>query len=203
MHNTLVLSMQIGVGNGLDALRISLMALELPKQSEVIVAANAYIATIIAIEQAALKPVLVEPSTDDCNVDVSLIKEAITSNTKAIMPLHLYGYPCNMLAICEIAQEYDLAVIEDCAQAHGAMIGGKQVGSIGTFGAFSFYPTKNLGALGDGGAITTNNDDLAHKVRAMRNYGSHEKYHNNFVGLNSRLDELQAAFLTAKITTLR
>jgi dTDP-4-amino-4,6-dideoxygalactose transaminase len=192
----------IGVASGLEALHLSFEALALPKGSEVLVAANAYIATIIAIVRAGLKPVLIEPSLNDGNIDVSKIIDAITPDTQAILPLHLYGKPCAMDAILAIAEQYQLKVVEDCAQAHGATFLKQKVGSFGDLGAWSFYPTKNLGALGDGGAITTNNAQLADKLRALRNYGSQTKYHNQYLGYNSRLDELQAAFLTYKLTAL-
>lgn len=192
----------IGVASGLDALHLSFQALDLPTGSEVLVAANAYIATILAILRVGLKPVLVEPNLEDGNIDVSKIEESITSRTKAILPLHLYGNPCDMQSIFALAKQYDLKIVEDCAQAHGALYGDNMVGSQGDMGAWSFYPTKNLGALGDGGAITTNDDILANKLRALRNYGSFVKYENEYLGHNSRLDEMQAAFLNVKLKAL-
>lgn len=192
----------IGVASGLDALTLSLLALGLPKGSEVVVAANAYIATIIAIKRAGLQPVLVEPSLDDGNLDVSRIEARLTKQTRAILPLHMYGNPCDMVEIMGLAADYDLKIVEDCAQAHGAKYKNKSVGSFGECGAFSFYPTKNLGGLGDGGAIATNDDVIADHLRALRNYGSHRKYENIVIGYNSRLDELQAAFLSVKLERL-
>ena len=192
----------IGVANGLDALTISLKAFDFPGGSEVLVPSNTYIATILAIVNANLKPVLVEPELETYNIDVSKIEKAITSKTKAIMPVHLYGRMANMPAIIEIAKKYNLKIVEDAAQAHNASINGKKVGSWGDFTAFSFYPTKNLGALGDAGAITTNNEELYNKVKAMRNYGSNIKYHNEYIGMNSRLSEVQASFLRIKLKKL-
>jgi dTDP-4-amino-4,6-dideoxygalactose transaminase len=192
----------IGLASGLDALYLSLMALELPKGAEVIVPSNTYVATILSILNVGLKPVLVEPKIDTYNIDPSLIIKSITSNTKAIMVVHLYGKPCEMEEIAEIAEKYSLPIIEDCAQAHGAQVNGKKVGTWGAFGAYSFYPTKNLGALGDAGAIITDNDEMANKLKALRNYGSHKKYYNDYLGNNSRLDELQAMFLSIKLKDL-
>jgi dTDP-4-amino-4,6-dideoxygalactose transaminase len=192
----------IGVASGLDALFLSLLVLELPKDSEVLVPSNTYIATILAIIQAGFKPVLVEPDLSTYNIDPDLIREKINSKTKIILVVHLFGKPCDMERITKIAAENNLVIIEDCAQAHGALSSNKRVGSWGLFGAFSFYPTKNLGALGDGGAITTDNEDLANKLKAFRNYGSQKKYYNDYIGLNSRLDELQAAFLRIKLKQL-
>jgi len=192
----------IGVANGLDALVIALRVLELEQGSEVIVPSNTYIATILAIVQAGLKPVLAEPNINTYNIDPNTIRKAITSKTRAIMPVHLYGKCCDMEAIMAIAKEHSLYVIEDAAQAHGAMQNGKCVGSFGHLSAFSFYPTKNLGALGDAGAVTTNDEALASKVRMFRNYGSSKKYYNEVVGYNSRLDEMQAALLSEKLKAL-
>ena len=192
----------VGVANGLDALTLALRAYDFPKDSEVIVPSNTYIATILAVINAGLKPILVEPNIETYNIDANLIEKAITVKTKVIMPVHLYGKMCDMPKILEIADKYSLKVIEDAAQAHGATINGKKVGAWGDVTAFSFYPTKNLGALGDGGAITTNDEELANKIRALRNYGSNKKYHNEFVGVNSRLDEIQAAFLRVKLPYL-
>jgi len=191
----------IGVASGLDALMLALKAYDLPMGSEVIVPSNTYIASILAILHCNLKPILVEPQLDTYNINPALIEEKITTNTKAIMVVHLYGKPCNMDPIMEIAERFQLALIEDCAQAHGARFKNKHVGTFGT-GAFSFYPTKNLGALGDAGAITTFDDELARKLRSLRNYGSEVKYQNEFVGYNSRLDEIQAALLSVKLKFL-
>jgi dTDP-4-amino-4,6-dideoxygalactose transaminase len=188
----------IGVASGLDALILSLDAMGFEKNSEVIVPSNTYIATIIAVMRVGLKPVLVEPDIRTYNIDPSKIEKKITSKTKAIIPVHLYGKSCEMDSIMSIANKYNLSVIEDCAQAHGAMYKGKKVGTFG-IGCFSFYPTKNLGALGDAGAIITDDDRLAEKFRYLRNYGSFKKYYNEYIGYNSRLDELQAAFLRVKL----
>ena len=155
----------VGVANGLDALTLALRAYDFPKDSEVIVPSNTYIATILAVVNAGLKPILVEPDIETYNIDVKLIEKAITTKTKAIMPVHLYGKMCDMPKILEIAEKYSLKIIEDAAQAHGAAINGKKVGAWGDITAFSFYPTKNLGALGDAGAITTNDEELADKIR--------------------------------------
>ncbi len=192
----------VGVASGLDALILALRAFDFPLGSEVIVPANTYIASILAIMQANLKPILVEPDERTCNLDHTKIEEAITDKTVAILPVHLYGKLCRMDKIMDIAKKYELKVVEDCAQAHGAMLGNKKAGSFGDFGAFSFYPTKNLGALGDGGGILTNSDELAEKLRVLRNYGSREKYKNEIVGYNSRLDEIQAGFLSIKLKSL-
>lgn len=192
----------VGLASGLDALFLSLIALDLPKGSEILVPSNTYIATITSIVNAGLKPVLVEPSIETYNIDPTLIESKINNKTKAIMVVHLYGRPCEMDKIMEIAQKYQLPVIEDCAQAHGASFKNIKVGSSGLFGAFSFYPTKNLGALGDAGAITTDDAEMATKLRALRNYGSHQKYYNEYIGINSRLDELQATFLRIKLKDL-
>jgi len=192
----------IGVGSGLDALILSLRAFDFQKGSEIIVPSNTYIATIIAILQNGLIPVLVEPNINTYNLDCSKIEQKISSKTKAIIPVHLYGKVCQMDKIAKIAQKYDLKIIEDCAQAHGAKFSDKMAGTFGEFGAFSFYPTKNLGALGDAGAVITNDDNLADKIRVLRNYGSKIKYQNNIVGYNSRLDEIQAGFLSVKLKNL-
>ena len=189
----------IGVGNGLDALMLVLRALEIGAGDEVIVPSNTYIATALAVTYVGAKPVLVEPDIRTYNIDPAKIEEKITANTKAIMPVHLYGQPCDMDPIMAIAKKHGLYVIEDCAQAHGATYNGKIIGSFGDAAGFSFYPGKNLGALGDAGAVTTNNEDIAKKVRALGNYGSDYKYHHIYKGVNSRLDELQAAFLAAKL----
>lgn len=192
----------IGVANGLDALIISLKALGIGKGDEVIVPSNTYIATILAISANNATPILVEPDIDTYNISPKGIEKAITPNTKAIMPVHLYGRVCDMNAIIEIAKKHDLKIIEDCAQAHGAIFNGKKAGSFGDCNGFSFYPGKNLGALGDGGIVTTNDSDIAERVRAIRNYGSHIKYENLYKGMNSRLDEIQAAILSVKLPYL-
>ncbi|MEO5911179.1 MAG: DegT/DnrJ/EryC1/StrS family aminotransferase [Pelobium sp.] len=192
----------VGVANGLDALVLSLRAFNFPHGSEVIVPSNTYIATILAIAQNGLKPVLVEPDLDTYNIDANKIEEKITKNTKAIMVVHLYGKVCDMEQILKISTKYNLKVIEDCAQAHGAKFKETVAGNFGDFGAHSFYPTKNLGALGDAGAITTNNKTLADIVSTLRNYGSKTKYYNELVGYNSRLDEIQATFLSVKLKRL-
>jgi len=192
----------IGVASGLDALYISLKAFNFEKGTEVIVPSNTYIATILSILQNNLKPVLVEPDLSTYNIDPAKIEEKITEKTKAIMLVHLYGKACNMDPILEIARRHDLKIIEDCAQAHGAMYKNKKVGTFGNFGAFSFYPTKNLGCLGDGGSVNTNSEELAAFTRTYRNYGSEVKYVNDIAGINSRLDELQAGFLSIKLEYL-
>ncbi|EDZ62228.1 UDP-4-amino-4-deoxy-L-arabinose--oxoglutarate aminotransferase [Sulfurimonas gotlandica GD1] len=191
----------IGVASGLDALVLSLKAFNFEKNDEVIVPSNTYIATILSIIHNGLKPVLVEPNIQTYNIDPKKIVEKITNKTKAIMVVHLYGQPCDMKPILEIANKYNLKIIEDCAQAHGAEYFGQKVGTFG-IGAFSFYPTKNLGALGDGGAVTTNDDIIKDTIMKLRNYGSSEKYHNELVGYNSRLDEMQACFLDVKLKYL-
>tara|TARA_B110000211_G_C14082499_1_gene555232 strand:- start:974 stop:2107 length:1134 start_codon:yes stop_codon:yes gene_type:complete len=206
----------IGVANGLDALMLILRAyMELgviQKGEEVIVPSNTYIASILAISENGLVPVLVEPDVNTFNLDPKLIEQAITEKTKAILTVHLYGQVTNMVEINAIARKNNLKVIEDCAQAHGALYEfgshkveehkGKRVGSLGDAAGFSFYPGKNLGALGDAGAVTTNDEALADTITALRNYGSHEKYKNQFKGLNSRLDEIQAAMLRVKLRYL-
>lgn len=192
----------IGVASGLDALTISLLALGCKKNSEVIVPSNTYIASILSILQSGHKPVLVEPDLSTYNIDPEQIESSITSKTCAILIVHLYGKPCDMDPIMEICQRKKLFLIEDCAQAHGADYRGKKIGGFGDLSAFSFYPTKNLGALGDGGAVLTNNPEFNRKVRMLRNYGSEKKYFNEYVGFNSRLDEIQAAFLNVKLKYL-
>ncbi|EGQ7950910.1 DegT/DnrJ/EryC1/StrS family aminotransferase [Vibrio vulnificus] len=193
----------IGVANGLDALILVLRAWkELGKLSEgdeVIVPANTYIASILAITENKLVPVLVEPDIETYNLTKEGIEAAITPRTKAVLPVHLYGLISPMPEIMQIAQEHNLLVLEDCAQAHGAQINGKRAGNWGDAAGFSFYPGKNLGALGDAGAITTNDDELAQTLMALRNYGSHKKYENLYQGVNSRLDEIQAAMLRVKL----
>jgi len=192
----------VGVANGLDALVLGLRVLELPERSEIIVPSNTYIATILGIINAGHIPILVEPDKWSYNLDASKIAEKITPKTKAIMVVHLYGQIAQMDEICSIAEKYNLEIIEDCAQAHGASYKGKMAGTFGKIGAYSFYPTKNLGALGDAGAIITSDEKLDEKLRALRNYGSEKKYYNRYVGYNSRLDELQAAFLNIKLPFL-
>ena len=192
----------IGVGNGLDSLFLALKAIGIGKGDEVIVPSNTYIATALAVTYVGAIPVLVEPDIRTFNINPNMIEAAITSKTKAIMPVHLYGQPCDMDPILEIAKKHNLYVVEDCAQAHGAIYKGKKVGSFGDVAGFSFYPGKNLGALGDAGAVVTNNKELAKKVRALGNYGSDYKYHHIMQGNNSRLDEIQAAFLAVKLPHL-
>ena len=191
-----------GTANGLDALILSLKAFQFEPGDEVIVPSNTYIATILAIVHSGLKPILVEPDIQTYNIDPNKIAEKISPRTKAILVVHLYGKVCEMDKIMTIANMYSLKVIEDCAQSHGASFKGVKAGNFGHFGAFSFYPTKNLGALGDAGAITTNDNELYNIVNMLRNYGSKIKYQNELVGYNSRLDELQAAFLIVKLGQL-
>ena len=197
----------IGVGNGLDALVLIFKGYihlgKLQKGDEVIVPANTYVASILAVLQADLVPVLVEPRLETYNINPEEIEAKITSKTKAILPVHLYGQLCEMKAINEIAQKHNLLVIEDAAQAHGSQFSeNEKAGNLSNAAAFSFYPGKNLGALGDGGAITTNDDVLANVLFSMRNYGSKVKYENEIIGVNSRLDELQSAFLNIKLKQL-
>ncbi len=192
----------IGVGNGLEALHLILRAFDIGESDEVIVPTNTYIATWLAVSYSGAKPIPVEPDEDTYNINPKLIESAITSKTKAIIAVHLYGQPADMSEINTIAKKYNLKVIEDAAQAHGAKYKGQSVGSLGDAAGFSFYPGKNLGAIGDGGAVTTNDAALAQRIRVLSNYGSHIKYHNEVKGYNSRLDELQAAFLRAKLTVL-
>jgi dTDP-4-amino-4,6-dideoxygalactose transaminase len=192
----------VGVASGLDALILSLKALDFPQHSEIIIPANAYVASILAVLHAGLTPVLVEPDTDTCNINTKLIEGHITKNTKAIMPVHLYGLSSEMSDIQALANKYNLLILEDCAQVHGATYLGKKCGNFSTAASFSFYPTKNLGGMGDGGAILTNDPILADKLKALRNYGSHKKYYNDYIGVNSRLDEMQAAILSVKLKYL-
>ena len=192
----------IGCGNGLDALYLSLRALDIGDGDEVIVPSNTFIATALAVTYAGAKPAFVEPCGNSFNIDPTQIEEKINAKTKAIIPVHLYGRPADMDGILTIAKKHKLMVIEDAAQAHGAIYKGRRVGSLGDLAAFSFYPGKNLGALGDGGAITTNDPELAEKLAMLRNYGSKEKYLHEYQGHNSRLDELQAAFLRVKLKRL-
>lgn len=192
----------IGVGNGLDALMLALKALGIGMGDEVIVPSNTYIATALAVTYVGATLVFVEPDIRTFNINPSLIEEKITDRTKAIMPVHLYGQPCDMDPIVELAKKYNLYIVEDCAQAHGATYKGKKIGTFGDAAGFSFYPGKNLGALGDAGATVTNDESLAEKIRALGNYGSDYKYHHIYKGNNSRLDEMQAAFLSAKLPHL-
>jgi len=192
----------IGVASGLDALMLAVKNFDFPAGSEIIVPSNTYIATILAILQAGCKPILVEPDISTYNIDSTKIEEKITSKTVAIIVVHLYGKCCEMDKIIDIANRHQLKVIEDCAQAQGAKYQNKKAGSFGAFGAFSFYPTKNLGALGDAGAITATDPSYATKIRTLRNYGSKIKYYNELIGFNSRLDEIQAGFLNIKLKKL-
>lgn len=192
----------VGVGNGLDALMLVLKAWGIGEGDEVIVPSNTYIATALAVTYVGAKPVFVEPDIRTFNIDPAKIEAAITEHTKAIMPVHLYGQPCDMEPIMAIARKHNLLVLEDCAQAHGATYKGQIIGSFGNAAGFSFYPGKNLGALGDAGAVVSNDAVLMEKVRALGNYGSDYKYHHIYKGNNSRLDELQAAFLAAKLPHL-
>ncbi len=189
----------VGVGNGLDALMLALKALGIGKGDEVIVPSNTFIATALAVTYVGAKPVFVEPDIRTFNIDPDLIESDVTDKTRAIMPVHLYGQACDMDLIMDIAKRHGLKVVEDCAQAHGATYKGQKVGTFGDAAGFSFYPGKNLGALGDAGAVVTNNEALAEKIRALGNYGSDYKYHHIYKGNNSRLDELQAAFLSVKL----
>lgn len=191
----------VGVASGLDALILALGAFEWEEGSEVIVPSNTYIATILAIIRNRFRPVLVEPDIATYNIDPRKIEERLTEKTKAILAVHLYGKPCDMNPIIAIAEKHGLKVIEDVAQAHGAEYHGRKVGSFGV-GCFSFYPTKNLGALGDAGAITTDDQELAQKLKTLRNYGSSTKYFNDIIGYNSRLDEVQAGLLLVKLKVL-
>ena len=192
----------IGVGNGLDALRIALAAIGVGPGDEVIVPANTYIATWLAVSAVWARPVPVDADSATCNVDPGLVEERITDRTRAIIPVHLYGHPAPMAKINDIAARHGLAVLEDAAQAHGASVDGAPVGCLGDAAAWSFFPTKNLGALGDGGAVTTDDDQVAERIRLLRNYGSRVKYVHEVAGTNSRLDELQAAVLSVKLRHL-
>jgi dTDP-4-amino-4,6-dideoxygalactose transaminase len=192
----------IGVGNGLDAIVLALKALGITSGDEVLVPSNTYIATALAVTYVGATPVFVEPDIRTYNINPSLIERAITSKTKAIIPVHLYGQPCEMDEIIRVADKYELKVVEDCAQAHGARYQGRRVGTFGAVGCFSFYPGKNLGALGDAGAIVSDDNKTAEIVRTLGNYGSDYKYHHIMKGQNTRLDELQAAFLSVKLPHL-
>ena len=190
----------VGVNSGLDALTLTVRALNIGEGDEVIVQANTYIATVLAITENKATPIFVEPN-EFYNIDAEKIESAITPKTKAIMVVHLYGQATNMKKICAVAEKYNLPIIEDCAQSHGAKFDGKMTGTFGV-GCFSFYPTKNLGAFGDGGAVGTNDENFAQKIKMLRNYGSKIKYHNEIEGVNSRLDEIQAALLRTKLSHL-
>ena len=192
----------VGLASGLDALILSLMVLDLDKKSEIIVPSNTYIATILSIVRNGNIPILVEPDIKTYNLDPERIEASISQNTRAIMVVHLYGKPCDMDPILEICKRHNLYLIEDCAQAHGAEYKGRKVGGFGNMSAFSFYPTKNLGCLGDGGALLTNDEEIYRKVKMLRNYGSNKRYYNEYLGINSRLDEIQAAFLRIKLKHL-
>lgn len=192
----------IGVASGTDALFLSLKTLGIGPGDEVITVPNTFIATVLAISMVGAKPVFTEMDSETYNIDVSKIEEKITSKTKAILPVHLYGQPADIDPILEIAKKYNLFVIEDACQSHGAKYKGRRAGSLGDVAAFSFYPGKNLGAYGDGGAITINNEDLAEKIKILRNYGQKVKYHHLIKGFNSRLDTIQAAILRVKLKYL-
>lgn len=192
----------IGVGNGLDAIYLTLLALGISKGDEVIIPSNTFIATALAVSYAGATPVIVDPDAVTYNMCGKGLEDALTSKTKAIIPVHLYGQAAEMDEIMEFAKKHNLFVIEDCAQAHGALYKGTKVGTFGDAGCFSFYPGKNLGALGDGGAVISNNDELSEKIRAIANYGSKEKYNHIYMGTNSRLDEIQAGFLRIKLKHL-
>lgn len=192
----------IGVASGLDAITLALQSFNFPAGSEVIVPSNTYIATILSVLQCGHKPVLAEPYSETCNINPDEIEQCITHKTKAVIAVHLYGKSCSMDKITEICREKDLKLIEDCAQSHGAKFKEQFTGTFGDFGAFSFYPTKNLGALGDAGAVTCKTNEQADVIRKLRNYGSEKKYFNDLIGVNSRLDELQAAFLSVKLKRL-
>jgi len=191
----------VGLNSGLDALILAMRALGLGPGDEVIVPANTYIASVMGITENDATPIFVEPDKY-FNIDPEKIESAITPRTKAILPVHLYGQACCMRVILQIAKEHDLYIIEDCAQSHGSCFDGQMTGTFGDIGCFSFYPTKNLGAFGDGGAIITDNPDIADNIRTMRNYGSRVKYQNEVRGVNSRLDEIQAALLQVKLSHL-
>ncbi len=192
----------ISCANGTDALVLSLMALGIKPGDEVITVAHSFFATAEAIALVGAKPVFVDINEEDFNIDASKIEKLITKNTKAIIPVHLYGQPCDIVRVVEIAKKHNLYVIEDCAQAIGASVKGKYVGTFGDIGTISFFPTKNLGAYGDGGAIITNNDEIANKLKKLRVHGSSERYIHECIGLNSRLDEIQAVILKIKLKYL-
>lgn len=191
----------VGLNSGLDALILAFRALEIGDGDEVIVPANTFIASVLGITENGAKPVFVEPD-EFYNIDAEKIEEAITDKTKAILVVHLYGQAANMNRIKEIADKHGLYLLEDCAQSHGARFAGRMTGSWGDIGCFSFYPTKNIGAFGDGGAIVTDNKEVYEKIKMLRNYGSRIKYHHEILGLNSRLDEIQAALLSVKLVIM-
>lgn len=192
----------IGVGNGLDAIRLILQAMEIGEGDEVIVPANTFIATVLAVTYVGATPILVDADEHTYNIDLTKIEEKITDKTKAIIAVHLYGHVVDMTPLCELKEKHNIRLIEDAAQAHGGIWSDKRVGTLGDAAAFSFYPGKNLGALGDAGGVVTNNEALADKIRALATYGSKEKYQHLYKGCNSRLDELQAGFLTVKLNYL-
>jgi len=192
----------VGVGSGLDALTLALKCCEFPLDSEILLPSNTHFSAIVAVLNCGLIPILVEPEIRTYNIDPNLIETRITSKTKALIAVHLYGNPCSMDQLVQLALKHDLKLIEDCSQAHGAELNGKKVGTFGDFGAFSFYPTKNLGAIGDAGGLVVKNEQDAKKIRELRNYGGIDRNHINFVGINSRLDEIQAAVLSIKIQYL-
>jgi dTDP-3-amino-3,4,6-trideoxy-alpha-D-glucose transaminase len=192
----------VGVGSGTDAIEVALRALDLPPGSEVVTQANTCVPTVSAIERAGLEPVLCDVDLETATIDPASLEAAITPATRAIVPVHLYGQVGDIDAVVEIARESGAAVVEDCAQAHGAQADGRMAGTIGELGAFSFYPTKNLGAIGDGGAVITRDDALAERLRLVRQYGQTDRYHHEIRGANSRLDEIQAALLSVKLPHL-
>jgi len=200
------LNHSIGTGNGLDALTLIIRAYKelkvMREGDEIMVPANTYIASILSVTENRLVPILIEPDLHTYNIDVRLLEKHLTKHTKGILAVHLYGRVAYNAEMQEFANNHGLKIIEDCAQAQGAMFGNRRTGNLGSAAGFSFYPTKNLGALGDAGAITTNDAELADVIRALRNYGSHEKYHNRYLGVNSRLDEIQAAILSVKLPYL-
>lgn len=192
----------VGIGNGLEAIIIALQALGIKEGDEVIVPSNTFIATALAVSYVGAKPILVDPDETTYNLSLKGLEEALSERTKAVIPVHLYGQSADMDEILDFAKKHNLKVIEDCAQAHGALYKGKKVGTFGDVGCFSFYPGKNLGALGDAGAVITDNKELADMMRAISNYGSHKKYHHIYKGVNSRLDEIQSGFLRIKLKHL-
>lgn len=192
----------VGVGNGLDALTIALKSINIGEGDEVIVPANSFVATALAVSKVGATPIFVDPDIRTYNIDCAKVENVLTEKTRAIIPVHLYGHPCEMDSILELARKYDLSVVEDCAQAHGALYKGLKVGTFGIASGFSFYPGKNLGALGDAGAVVTKDRDLAKKIKILSNYGSKSKYVHTQLGDNSRLDEIQASFLRIKLTHL-
>lgn len=192
----------VGVGNGTDAIALALRACGVEPGDEVITVAHTALPTVCAISQIGAQPVLVDIDPETATMDPAQIEAAISSHTRAVLPVHLYGHPADMDAIAHVAKAHGLALVEDCAQAHGAAVNGRPVGSLGNAGAFSFYPTKNLGAYGDAGLVTTNDAGVAERLRQLRNYGQSDRYHHRVIGVNSRLDEMQAAILTVKLAHL-